>query len=55
MKHGDKTAVQMDQLADLMADGCPTIRDAAAIMELGKSRVDRLWQRIRAQLGWQAQ
>lgn len=50
-----KTEQQMDELAEIMAEGCGTIRDAAQMMGVGKSRVDRLWQRIRAGLGEQAQ
>lgn len=49
-----KTQHQMDELADLMADGCGSIREAADRMGIGKSRVDRLWQRVRAKLGEQA-
>ena len=49
-----KTLRQMDRLADLMAEGCPSITEAARQMRLTQSRADQLWQRIRRQLGSQA-
>jgi hypothetical protein len=44
----------MDDLADLMAEGCPSISEAARRLGLGQSHADQLWQRIRKALGPQA-
>ena len=49
-----KALRQMDKLAELMADGCPSIIEAAYRMRVTQSWADRLWQRIRRQLGSQA-
>lgn len=50
-----ETAANMDRLADAMADGCPSISQAARDLGLTQSRADQLWQRIRKGLGEQAQ
>lgn len=44
-----------DALADLMADGCPSVAQAGLRLGLSQSRVDQHWQAIRRTLGWQAQ
>lgn len=49
-----ETLAQMDRLADQMADGCPSISEAARRIGLSQSRADQLWQRIRKGLGAQA-
>ena len=49
-----KTRTQMDELADHMADGCPSISEAARRMGMAQNRTDQLWQRIRRDLGEQA-
>ena len=49
------TIEQMDTLADLMAGGVPTIIGAARLLGVSQSRADQLWQRIRRELGPQAQ
>ena len=49
------TLRQMDWLADLMADGCPTIVEAAYRMRITQTAADRMWQRVRRGLGSQAQ
>lgn len=57
MRRGEITAAtrrQMDKLAQLMADGCPSIVEAAYRMRLAQSSADRLWQLIRRGLGPQA-
>jgi hypothetical protein len=46
--------VRMDQIADAMANGCPSISEAARRLGLTQSRTDQLWQRIRRDLGAQA-
>lgn len=48
------TMVRMDLLAEEMANGCPTIVEAARRLGLTQSRADQLWQRIRRDLGAQA-
>ena len=50
-----RTLARMDELADLMADGCPTISEAARRMGMRQPRVHELWQRICKGLGPQAQ
>lgn len=42
---------QRDALADLMADGCPSISEAARRMSLTQSRTDQHWQAIKRDLG----
>lgn len=49
------TVEQMNALADLMADGVATIVGAARLLSVSQSRADQLWQRIRRELGPQAQ
>ena len=49
------TVEQMNALADLMADGVATIVGAARLLGVSQSRADQLWQRIRRELGPQAQ
>lgn len=48
------TRRQMDRLADLMADGCPSIVEAAYRMRIPQSTADRAWQLVRRELGKQA-
>lgn len=48
------TLVRMDLLADEMANGCPSIVEAARRLGLTQSRADQLWQRIRRELVVQA-
>ncbi|MFG6284753.1 hypothetical protein [Sphingomonas sp. S6] len=56
MKRGIQPATlrQMDRLADLMADGCPSITEAAYRMRTTQQTADRCWQLIRRELGRQA-
>ena len=49
------TVRHMDRMADLMADGCPSVTEAAYRMKLTQTEADRVWQRIRRSLGKQAQ
>lgn len=49
------TIEQMNALADLMADGVKTISGAARLLSMQQQRADQLWQRIRRELGPQAQ
>jgi len=51
----DKTRQGMDDLAEAMANGAPSISAAARELHLTQSRADQLWQKIRAELGSQAQ
>lgn len=53
-KVSQATVAQMDRLADQMADGCPSISEAARRLGLTQSRTDQLWQRVRKGLGPQA-
>lgn len=48
------TARRMDALAQVMADGCPTLGEAAGRLGLDRTTVGRLWKRIREGLGEQA-
>lgn len=50
-----KAQGQIGVLAELMAEGCASISAAAIEMGISQSRADQLWQRIRADLGEQAQ
>ncbi|MEE8610118.1 MAG: hypothetical protein V3V60_08525 [Sphingomonas aquatilis] len=56
MRRGIQPATlrQMDRLADLMADGCPSITEAAYRMRTTQQTADRCWQLIRRGLGKQA-
>lgn len=47
--HRDKS-----EIADLIAEGCPSIRQAGETIGIGRSQADRLWKRICRDLGWQA-
>jgi DNA-binding MarR family transcriptional regulator len=49
-----KAQGQIAVLAELMAEGCASITDAAREMGVTRSWADQLWQRIRADLGEQA-
>ena len=48
------TRRKMDELAELMGAGCPSIVEASRRMGLTQSRTDQLWQRIKRDLGPQA-
>lgn len=37
-----------------MADGCPSLIEAASRMRITIVEADRLWKRIKRDLGWQA-
>lgn len=50
----DPLTSRMDKLADLMADGCPTLTGAAYRMRMPVQQVERLWKLIRQGLGDQA-
>lgn len=50
----DPSIARMDKLADLMADGCPTLTDAAYRRRMPVQLVERLWKLIRQGLGDQA-
>ena len=41
-------------LAELMAEGCPSISQAARTLKITQSRCDQHWQAIRRELGPQA-
>jgi hypothetical protein len=45
---------QKTDIAQMMADGCPSIRQAGERLGINRSQADRLWKRICADLGWQA-
>ncbi len=49
-----KAQGQIAVLAELMAEGCASITDAAREMAVTRSWADQLWRRIRADLGDQA-
>jgi hypothetical protein len=49
-----KSRAEMDTLADLMAEGCPSIAEAARRLGTSQTRTDQHWQRIRRDLGEQA-
>lgn len=49
-----ETLAAMNRLADTMAEGCPSISEAARRLGLTQSRTDQLWQRIRRGCGAQA-
>lgn len=49
-----KAQGQIAELAELMAEGCPSIVTAAQEMGITRSWADQLWQRIRSDLGEQA-
>lgn len=44
----------IDRLADHMAEGCPSVAEAARRMRIALSDADALWARIRRGLGRQA-
>lgn len=44
----------MDLLAEHMAEGCPTIAEAARRLGITQSWADNCWQRIKRGLGEQA-
>lgn len=44
---------QMDKLAQHMADGSPSLTDAAYRMKVAQADVEALWAAIRRGLGWQ--
>lgn len=46
----DKTRQAMDDLAEAMANGAPSISAAARMLVLTQSRADQVWQMIRAEL-----
>ncbi|MFH8652302.1 hypothetical protein ACH37Y_06255 [Sphingomonas paucimobilis] len=50
----DPSTARMDKLADIMADGCPSLTDAAYRMRMPVQQVERLWKLIRQGLGAQA-
>lgn len=50
----DEAAQARTDLAELMAEGCPTVREAARRMRLSNKRADIHWQAIRRGLGPQA-
>lgn len=50
----NKTRQAMDDLAEEMANGSPSISQAARTMRIDQRRANELWQRIRAELGPQA-
>lgn len=57
MKRGStsaKAGAARDALADLMADGCPTIAEAARRLGMSQTIADRHWQTLRRDLGEQA-
>lgn len=43
-----------DRLAEHMAEGCPSVMEAARRMKLTVTEADRLWKRIARGLGSQA-
>lgn len=48
------TARQQNKLADHMADGCPSLIEAAHRMRLPVAQVEALWATIKRGLGRQA-
>lgn len=50
----NKTRQAMDDLAEAMANGAPSISEVARTMRIDQRRANELWQRIRAELGPQA-
>ena len=50
----DEAAQARADLAELMAEGCPTVRDAARQLHMSFKRADIHWQAIRRGLGGQA-
>lgn len=46
----DKTRQAMDDLAEAMANGAPSVSAAARTLVLTQSRADQIWQMIRAEL-----
>lgn len=51
----DSVRQARDDLAEEMANGCPSISEAARRMRILQSRADQHWQAIRRDLGPQAQ
>lgn len=43
-----------DRLAEQMADGCPSLVEAAHRLRLSVTDADRMWKGIVRKLGWQA-
>lgn len=43
-----------DRLAEHMAEGCPSVGEAAYRMRLTAAEADRIWKGIVKTLGWQA-
>lgn len=50
----DPTRQARTDLAELMANGCPSISQAARTLRMTQSRCDQHWQAIRRGLGEQA-
>lgn len=46
----EKSRAARDALAELMADGCPSISEAARRLDIKQSRADQHWQAIRSEL-----
>lgn len=51
---GQTAAEQAAQLAELMAEGCASIAEAARRLDVSQQWADKLWQRIKRELGPQA-
>ncbi len=49
----EQSQLQMDTLADLVADGL-LLKDAAKVLGIGEARVWRIWKKVKDDLGWQA-
>ena len=50
----DEAAQARTDLAELMAEGCPSVREAARTLRMSFKRADIHWQAIRRALGRQA-
>lgn len=50
----DEAAQARTDLAELMAEGCPSVREAARQLRMSFKRADIHWQAIRRGLGEQA-
>lgn len=48
------TIAMRDSLAQLMAQGCPTVAEAGRCLGISQTEADRHWQRIKRDLGPQA-
>jgi hypothetical protein len=53
-KNRRPSRAQMNALADCLAEGAPSIADAARQLGMAERTANRLFHQIRAQLGWQA-